>query len=816
MVKNLPFLLLSALLAASTLAAQQPEAGAPQEASAEAMEPLDADVLWQRLSQPDFAQAMQVSQLTLKRDNAALVFEQGSMALDSPLPGRPAMAVFEGQGRFTLRPSIGAERYQLRIHSKSASLEAEFTQALLFFSDDTGRVLSQALAEAEAASSQFDLGRLNKLRRHGLDWNVRLLKSLLAQDGSHHAFLAAEIKTKDHGWLTFCLDRADPEEVELVHWRESHRSRDVWAKYPQGDRLPQDVFQDPVAHQETVITSYNIDVTIEKNTELKASVNLELEQTRSGERVLLFSLTPDLQVASVRGPEGREYGFLQPDKDRDEVFFTDYLAVISPHPFEQGTHRLTFEYAGKKVVDEVGSGNFFCRSFGWYPSYGMGRPSLNENPFATRKDFEITLRVPKRYDAVAVGEKLSDHKKDGYRVTRWRSEIPLAVAGFAFGDYKIKTHAVGDVTVEVYANTRGDDFLRRIEHLTSPGIGETSSPFTLGSLTPGRMAETMAVEVGNSLRVMQAYFGPYPYKKLAVSNIPGSYGQGWPSLLYLATLTFLDSTQRHQLGIDDSVGITDYFRAHETSHQWWGHVVGWKSYRDQWLSEGFAQFSGNLYAWYSRSPDEYFKRAKKDRETFLKGHGQGSYNVLGPIYMGRRLSSSRAPRGYAALVYEKGGWVLHMLRMMLYDPNSQTPDERFMAMMKDFTKTYFNQAASTEDFKGVVEKHMLPFMNLDGDGSMDWFFDNWIYSNRIPKYELEYSIEPDKEDGKWVVSGKLRQSEVGEDFRTPVPLYLHLDGGVMRVGFITTGGEMTPFNIPGLGFKPDKVTINEWDDVLAR
>ncbi|HSR69497.1 MAG TPA: M1 family aminopeptidase [Acidobacteriota bacterium] len=817
MVKRL-FVAVLMMAAVPTALAQEetvPPEAVEEKAAEIAPDSLDAAALWQRLRSPEFAQGGSLADLTLRRDEAEIVFQQGRLALDSPLPGRPSMAYFQGSGRLSIKPSLSAERDQLALHAKEATVDAEFTEALLFFGDGTGGKFSQAL-QSQDGSFRPDLDRLRKLRRHGLDWDARLLKALLASQGSHHAFLAAEIKTRKHGWLSFCFDEFDPEELELINWRESHRSRDVWVKYPKDGRTPQEVFQDPVSHQETVVRSYKIDVTVEKNTELRATVDVTFDQKRAGERVLLFAMTPDLQVSSVKDQEGNELTFLQPEKDRDDVFYNDYLAVVAPQPWPQGSHQLTFQYAGKKVVEEVGGGNFFCRSFGWYPSYGMGRPSINENAFATRKDFEITLSVPKRYDAVSVGEKLSDQKEGDQRITRWKSEIPLAVAGFAFGDYKIETHDVGDVKVEVYANARGDDFLRRIEHLASPGIGQTRSAVNLGSLSPGRMAGTMAVEVGNSLRVMQTYFGPYPYKKLAVSNIPFSYGQGWPSLLYLSTATFLDSTQRHQLGIDDAVGITDYFRAHETSHQWWGHVVGWKSYRDQWLSEGFAQFSGNLYAWYSRSPKEYFERMRKDRELFMHGDGKGSYNVLGPIYMGRRLSSAEYPRGYSALVYEKGGWVLHMLRMMFYDPNSKQPDERFIAMMKDFTKTHFNQPASTEDFKKVVEKHMLPMMNIDGDGSMDWFFDAWVYGNQIPKYELEFSIQPDQQEGKWTVSGKLHQREVNDDFRAPVPLYLHLNGQVMRLGFLTSRGAMTPFNIPGLGFKPDKVTINEWDDMLVR
>ena len=87
--------------------------------------------------------------------------------------------------------------------------------------------------------------------------------------------------------------------------------------------------------------------------------------------------------------------------------------------------------------------------------------------------------------------------------------------------------------------------------------------------------------------------------------------------------------------------------------------------------------------------------------------------------MGQRLASSLAPDGYNTVIYDKGGYVLEMLRAMMFNSRSQDPDENFKAMMQDFTKTYAGKAASTEDFKAIVEKHMLPIMDLDNNHRMD-------------------------------------------------------------------------------------------------
>ena len=93
------------------------------------------------------------------------------------------------------------------------------------------------------------------------------------------------------------------------------------------------------------------------------------------------------------------------------------------------------------------------------------------------------------------------------------------------------------------------------------------------------------------------------------------------------------------------------------------------------------------------------------------------------------------PPGYNSVVYNKGGYIIHMLRMMLQNPrNPGGPDAHFEALMKDFCQTYGSGAASTEDFKAVVEKHLTPMMDLDKNGRMDWFFNQYVYgAGRHPR-----------------------------------------------------------------------------------
>ena len=121
------------------------------------------------------------------------------------------------------------------------------------------------------------------------------------------------------------------------------------------------------------------------------------------------------------------------------------------------------------------------------------------------------------------------------------------------------------------------------------------------------------------------------------------------------------------------------------------------------------------------------------------------------------------------LIYPKGAYVLHMIRMMMWD--RKTGDDDFKAMMQDFVKTYTNKAATTENFKAMVEKHMTGAMDVDGNRSMDWFFNEYVYGTFLPSYKIDYTFDKDP-SGDVVFGFKITQSGVDDQVRGrtfPVP-----------------------------------------------
>jgi hypothetical protein len=792
----------------------------------------EAVSVWAALSAPamDPARFTRVENVEIVRDRVRIKLLKGTLQFTQATNGVVFGAVFHGEGRLLAEPPNSTEAYQLFLFTKQqGKLDMTFTDATFSFTDGLLEEVSKQVVKWEQGPPADDLYAHRQKEREDLGAAdlPRLFKSVLSPDRQRTAWFLAELKTHDKGWVEVRYDAMQPEEIRIGRWGDlgPMKIRDIWMNFPAGGRNPRHVYDDPAERMDFLIPAYNIDASPQENADLSATAKITVEPRFSGERVLLFGLDSNLRLSSVKDSQGRNLDFFQARETKNRYqSYGDYVAVALKDAAQASKREiLEFQYGGKRVVRRVGNGNYFCPSFGWYPSLFEGEPGVDI--FAFYSDFEITFRSPKKYGLVATGSKISDTTDGKQRITNWKSQVPLSAAGFAYGDYKTYVEKAGEVEVQVYANKEGDDRFKAIQNaVDSPldslaagpgGGGYRGTAVAIGELSPAAMVKTIGIETSNTIRLFENYFGPYPYKQIAVTNIAGSYGQGWPGLLYLDAVTFLDPTQRHALGIRDQVQISDFFRAHESSHQWWGQRVAFKSYHDQWLSEGFAEFSGLLYVQFRRSLNESHTQFRKDKEL-LKAedlHGR-RIDMLGPVWLGTRIASAESGGGaYQDLIYSKGGYILQMLRMQLYDSRNQDPDHLFKDMMQDYCKIFDNKAASTEDFKAVVEKHMTAGMNLDNNHKMDWFFDEYVYGMGMPHYSFSYSLTPTA-DGKTQVKATLNRSGVPESWKDVVPLYAQIGDRMIRLGTIASLSSSTPVETV-LPAKIDKLVINYFEDLLA-
>ena len=152
------------------------------------------------------------------------------------------------------------------------------------------------------------------------------------------------------------------------------------------------------------------------------------------------------------------------------------------------------------------------------------------------------------------------------------------------------------------------------------------------------------------------------------------------------------------------------------------------------MSEGFAEFSASLYVQQIRGNDKFVDFWEDHRKQIIQS-SPATRDIkpytIGPVTQGIRLSSGKTRAAYQFLVYPKGAFILHMIRMMMFNQGGRG-DAKFQVMMKDFIQTHFNQDVSTEDFKAAVEKGI--------GGNMDWFFNEWVYGIEMPSYRFDYQL----------------------------------------------------------------------------
>ena len=416
---------------------------------------------------------------------------------------------------------------------------------------------------------------------------------------------------------------------------------------------------------------------------------------------------------------------------------------------------------------------------------------------------------------ISVGKLEGESTEAGFAVTHWVTPVPVAVAGFNYGQYK-KVDFPDPIThysISGYYLTDLPDSLRPYQN----------SAF-LGSMAPGAMTKYALDQTRAQMQLCTFYFGRAPYENVEITEQPNfSFGQSWPNLVYLPISAYIDSTQRWMLfgRIDAKFsGFVQEVTPHEVAHQWFGHSVGWASYHDQWLSEGFADFAAGLFLQQAVGPKwqkDYIDYWERQRVRILEKNNFGvSPNDAGPLWMGLRLESPRTERAYQGVTYSKGAYVLQMLRSLMYsDQGAGNRDQAFIDMMHDFMESHRNSAASTESFKAIAEKHMTRQMDLQRNGRLDWFFDEWVYGTEIPRYQFKYDVQPGN-GGNVKVRVELTQSEVDDQFAMFVPIFADFGKGMVRIGQLAVVGNATRTAIFNMDQQPKKVALNVYKDVLER
>jgi hypothetical protein len=786
----------------------------------------NTDHVYRQLRDLGLGESFHFDNFTLTSDAATFQFQKGTLTFLSPVDGVVTGAIFIGEGHFNLKPLLALDATELSRRTGAAEVNEDFGEAVFRFTRD-GRLKflpglgdrTEATSEAAAVLSHWR-ERMRQRQERALSFTQSLLQGetmdnvdadVLAAvyNPAHPEFFNAYLRGKKHKDLRFFVRNRvgavpqldSPEEVALINYD------------PDGMGMEDGVWY--LAHLKTEYSNrtansredrrlfathrYKIESVIAKNGHLFSTATISFEPLVAGERMLKFGLLPNLRVTRVADELGKDLYFIQESRKEDGSFY----AILPQAPPLGKEVSITVEYSGDKVLEQAGEGSFYVLArTSWYP---------NLNGFGEKALYDLTFKVPHHYKVISVGKLESESVEQDLAVSHWITPIPVAVAGFNYGAYE-RLDMPDDITgykISGYYLSELPDSLRRSR--------------ALQSLAPRSMTNYALEQTRAQLQLCSFYFGKIPYEEIHITEQPDfNFGQSWPNLVYLPISAYTDSTQRWMLfGSINSkfTGFVQEVTPHEVSHQWWGHSVGWATYHDQWLSEGFAEFSAGLFLQQAVGADwrkDYLEFWERLRQRILEKNNFGiAPNDAGPLWMGLRLISPRTESAYQNVTYPKGAYVLEMLRSMMRSTEDKDQDKAFIAMMHDFVESHREKAATTESFKAVAEKHMTKLMDFDKNGRLDWFFKEWVYGTQVPRYHFEYQVASG-DGGQLKLHMTITQSEVDDHFAMLVPVFADFGKGMSRIGQIGIVGNSTRTVDVPLPAQPKKVALNANKDILER
>jgi hypothetical protein len=817
-------------------------------------------------------QVYSVRDAAIDRPHLHIDLDDGTLAFTEDICGRITGAFFEGEGEIRLRPPNPAERGSMALFTGMAILDEQFTSGYLRFNDDTAAVLQPSLRTAPEGSDFIK--KWDETSRSLADFDaLRLLLDFAYFLPTAHgnepeqkfpSLLHAHLLGEKLGSFEVFWDAANADSL----WAGQPRMKDnvpffdIWTSFaPSGaGSTTTSIFSPSQLAEDVSIAAFRIQAWVQPPTRLRAATEVQVRIHSGGERALLFELSRYLKVDAVEA-DGRPVDFLQnPAIEGTELQrkANDLVAVIFPAPLAPGqVLKLHFSYAGE-VLSEAGSGLLYVGERGtWYPNFGL-----------SPAQFDMEFHYPAAWTLVATGKQLSHagaNEKDQQkradsatdepseaipekaqeRLSRWTSERPIPVAGFNLGKYVRADAKAANIRVEAYG-TKGVEktfpqaLPEQIEPPTfynAPGTRSRSMgrvQVTPPPPSPAHDAKAVADKTANAIENFSQWFGRYPFSSLAMTQMPGNLSQGWPGLVFLSSFAFLSPREQSDLHLDPMTReLNDLVLVHETAHQWWGDLVLWKSYRDQWIAEGLANYAALLLL-EQKNPVQFHQILEKYRRDLLSKNKDGEWlREAGPVTLGIRLNSSHFPHGYEAISYERGTWLFHMLRCMFRDaqlrestpresmlhesalpestPHEATPedsgppsrsrrvrldaDEPFFRALRRIRERFAGKRISTQELVQVFEEELPRPLWYEHRHKLDWFLEGWIEGTAIPHLTTR-DIRITEKAGVTTVTGTIAQKDAPDDLVTAVPVYGATAGNALVfLGEVLADGAETAFRL---------------------
>ena len=699
-----------------------------------------------------------------------IAFTNAAVFYDN-IPGLETGMVIVGKGTVDFSPSDLNEQHQLELLYKRKQLRDNIDS--LFIRSSSSFFASNVIVETDDAlpavsSKERDKAAAVFSRNYSRSFTIES-----SFDGGLLSFLpqgdeaVLEFKARKTGEMTYVYYPFSDDEVSLF----SRRKDMIVNLYRPGRADDPPLKRFFISFEEKFdIRSYALDLSYTPATSfLSAKARIEVVPKVDLLDSLKFRFNPALEILKITDAENRELFYTQ-DKLRSLL----YVYFVSP-PAEKAPAVIEVFYRGRifpslpttDVIGQAGNNQpirfrpryetfFFSHVGDWYPG------PAGEDYFQAR----LTLIIPPEYSCVANGRLVSkgrwDEMKDvveiektGNAIYSFESLSPIKYMSFIVGRFDWQRERAGPVPLELFV---ASEVLDRRSGLID--------------------------QAADILEFYAKAFGPFPYEKLGIvlRSWPAYGGHSPASFVVLNEVPWQVDTG-FAPPVDTPVDLSQwegYFLAHEIAHQWWGQGISFKSYKDQWLSEGLSQFAAASFLRHKHGENSFAAILKK----FARWTEKKSF--WGPIIMGSRLSYQDF-EAYQSIVYNKAALALFMLQDLL-------GRETFDAGLRAFFEKFKFRAARTSEFIAAME--------AASGQDLKEFFKGWFFSYDLPEVRTTWTETPVPEG----VRLDIRVSQVKGRFVFPLWVEWSRAGESDRRMFVVD--EKTEEISLTLPWRPDKIRIN--------
>ncbi len=451
-----------------------------------------------------------------------------------------------------------------------------------------------------------------------------------------------------------------------------------------------------------------------------------------------------LDLIAKTGQYGMEVTKVMEDSLPASYEYRNNKITVRPRAGNSSRRTFTISYRGIParglVIDttKFGQRSFFGDN--WPNLARHWLPSV-DHPY-DKASITFEIEAPDHYDVVATGEKIEESYLNNHtKLTIYHEPAPVAMKVVTIGVTKFASRLLGEVhdipvTAWVYPENRWEGF-------SDYGVATRALNYFIENV------------------------GPYSYAKLANMQAKTQ----WGGLENAGTIAYFENSVTGRNTVEGLI-------AHEIAHQWFGNSATENDWNHVWLSEGFATYFAILYL------ESVYGDAKRKEELLLDKEQIFAYYAKNPSPI-VDPSITDPLKVLSTNTYQKGGWVLHMLRHTL-------GDETFWKGIKAYYAQYQNGNAMTHDFQKVMEQVSGKDLSL--------FFKQWIFTKGHPVLAWDWKYEKGK------VTITIQQEQPHHIFTFPLEIGIFAKGK-MQLHKVVINKAQSTFDLP-VEERPEAVVLD--------